>query len=206
MSEQNPARKVIPISEEQCPEHLRTNRSRLTRWFGRTLYRAIGWNLEGNIVNSERVLIVAAPHTSNWDFVFGIFAILGINARLRWLGKHTIFKPGVTWFMRWLGGIPVNREKPDAVMGYVEEAVEKDKGVIIVVAPEGTRKKSPKWKTGFLRIAKKNNCKIQLGALDFPNKRIVLGDVFEPTGDNEADIESIIQYYRQFEGKHPDQF
>ena len=90
--------------------------------------------------------------------------------------------------------------------GYVDDAVKKDSGVVIVVAPEGTRKKSPKWKSGFLRIAEKNNCKIQLGALDFPNKRIVLGDVFEPTGDNQADIAAIIEYYGQFKGKHPDQF
>jgi 1-acyl-sn-glycerol-3-phosphate acyltransferase len=105
-----------------------------------------------------------------------------------------------------LGGIPVNREKPDAVMGYVDAAVEKDNGVVIVVAPEGTRKKSTKWKTGFLRIAEKNDCKIQLGALDFPNKRIVLSDEFKPTGDHQADIATIIDYYRQFKGKYPDQF
>ena len=91
-------------------------------------------------------------------------------------------------------------------MGYVNEVVKKDKGVIIVVAPEGTRKKSKKWKTGFLRIAKENNCKIQMGALDFPNKRIVLGDMFEPTGDNEADVAAIIEYYGQFKGRYPDQF
>ncbi|MDP6197650.1 MAG: 1-acyl-sn-glycerol-3-phosphate acyltransferase [Porticoccaceae bacterium] len=200
------SKKILPVSEEQCPAHLRTNRSALTRWFGRTAYRAMGWKLEGKILDSERVLITAAPHTSNWDFVMGICAVLGINARVRWLGKHSIFKFGVTWFMRWLGGIPVNREKPDAVMGYVDAAVEKDNGVVIVVAPEGTRKKSTKWKTGFLRIAEKNDCKIQLGALDFPNKRIVLSDEFKPTGDHQADIATIIDYYRQFKGKYPDQF
>lgn len=200
------SKQVIPVSQEQCPQHLRANRSALTRWFGRTFYRSVGWTLEGSVANCERLLVVAAPHTSNWDFVYGICMVLGINARIRWLGKHTIFVPGFAWFMRWLGGIPVNRAKPDAVMGYVEEAVKKDSGLIIVVAPEGTRKKSPKWKSGFLRIAEKNNCKIQLGALDFPNKRIVLGDMFEPTGDHEADIAAIIKYYGQFKGRHPDQF
>lgn len=200
------SKKVTPVSQDQCPEHLRTNRSALTRWFGRTFYRSIGWTLEGKIADVERVLIIAAPHTSNWDFVYGITAVLGINARVRWLGKHTIFQFGLGIVMRWLGGIPVNRDKPDAVMGYVDAAVEKDKGVVIVVAPEGTRKKSKKWKTGFLRIAEKNNCKIQMGALDFPTKRIVLGDMFEPTGDNEADIAAIIKYYGQFKGRYPDQF
>jgi 1-acyl-sn-glycerol-3-phosphate acyltransferase len=200
------SRQVIPVSQQQVPEHLRTNRSAFTRWFGRTFYRAIGWNLEGSIADAERVMVVAAPHTSNWDFVFGISVILGINARVRWLGKHSIFKFGVAWFFRWLGGIPVNRAQPDAVMGYVDDAVAKDNGLILVVAPEGTRKTAAKWKSGFLRIAEKNNCVIQLGALDFVNKRIVLGPVFEPTGDNQADIAAIIEYYQQFAGKYPDQF
>jgi 1-acyl-sn-glycerol-3-phosphate acyltransferase len=198
--------RLKPFKENQCPEHLRANRSALTRWFGRTFYGLFGWKLEGDIVNAERVLITAAPHTSNWDAVLGFAAILGINVRLHWLGKHSIFIPGLRWFMRWLGGIPVDRENPESVMGYVDEAVSKHEGVVIIVAPEGTRKKSEKWKTGFLRIAKANDCVIQLGALDFPNKRIVLGKTFKPTGDNQADIESIKEWYKQYEGKFPDQF
>ena len=194
------------VSEQQCPEHLRANRSALAQWFGRSVLKLFGWQVEGRIPNVERLLIIGAPHTSNWDFVLGIGAILGINARVRWLGKHSVFKFGVTWFFRWLGGIPVNRAQPDAVMGYVDEAVERDNGLVLVVAPEGTRKKAEKWKSGFLRIAKKNSCVIQLGALDFPNKRIVLGPIFTPTGDNQADIAAIIEYYQQFSGKYPDQF
>ena len=127
-------------------------------------------------------MITAAPHTSNWDAVLGFAAILGINVRLHWLGKHSIFLPGLRWFMRWLGGIPVNRKNPEAVMGYVNDAVSKHEGVVIIVAPEGTRKKAKKWKTGFLRIAEANDCVIQLGALDFPNKRIVLGKTLSPQG------------------------
>jgi len=195
-----------PFVQEQCPVHLRANRSAFTRWFGKTFYGLFGWKLEGNIANAERVLITAAPHTSNWDAILGLAAVLGINVRLHWLGKHSIFVPGLRWFMRWLGGIPVNRQNPEAVMGYVNEAVAKHRGIVILVAPEGTRKKAEKWKTGFLRIAKTNDCIIQLGALDFPNKRIVLGKTFQPTGDNQADIEAIKDWYRQFKGKFPEQF
>ena len=198
--------RLKPFEQEQCPEHLRANRSALTRWFGRTFYGLMGWKLEGNVANAERVLITAAPHTSNWDAILGFAAILGINVRLHWLGKHSIFIPGLRWFMRWLGGIPVDRENPESVMGYVDEVVSKHEGVVIIVAPEGTRKKAEKWKTGFLRIAEANDCVIQLGALDFPNKRILLGKTFEPTGDNQADIESIKEWYKQFKGKFPDQF
>jgi len=194
------------LQQEQCPEHLQANRSALTRWLGRTVFGLMGWKLEGSIANAERVLIAVAPHTSNWDAVVGFAVILGLNVRLHFLGKHTVFIPGLSWFMHWLGGIPVNRQNPEGVIDYVNQIVEKNDGVVIAVAPEGTRKKAKKWKTGFLRIAKINDCKIQLGAFDFPSKRVVLGGIFEPTGDNYADIETIKQWYRQYQGKFPDQF
>jgi len=199
--------KKSPIFEaHQVPEHLRANRSAFTRWFGKTFLRVFGWRVEGSITNAERVLITAAPHTSNWDAVFGIAAVLGLNIRLHFLGKHTIFVPGLKWFMRWLGGIPVNRKNPEGVIEHVNGLVEKYEGIVIVIAPEGTRSKAEKWKSGFLRIAEASNCKIQMGALDFKHKRIVLGDLFEPTGDNQADIKNIKQWYTQFQGKFPDQF
>jgi 1-acyl-sn-glycerol-3-phosphate acyltransferase len=196
-----------PILEKhQVPEHLRADRSVFTRWFGKTFLRVFGWRVEGSIADTERVLVTAAPHTSNWDAVFGIAAVLGLNVRLHFLGKHTIFVPGLKWFMRWLGGIPVNRQNPEGVIDHVNQLVSKYEGIVIVIAPEGTRKKAEKWKSGFLRIAEANDCKIQMGALDFKNKRIVLGDLYVPTGDNQADIENIKQWYNQFQGKFPDQF
>ena len=198
--------KPLVVSQQQCPEHLRANRSAFSQWFGRTILKLFGWHVEGQIPNLKRILIIGAPHTSNWDFVYAMATILGLNLRLRWLGKHSIFKPGVRWFMKWLGGIPINRSKPQDIVKNIAKLVEREKGIVIGLAPEGTRNKVEKWKNGFLRIAKKNNCVIQLGALDFANKRIVLGKLFEPTGDNEADIAAIIDYYQQFTGKYPDQF
>ena len=202
----NRAKKQPTFEDNPVPQHLRANRSAFTRWFGKAFLRFFGWRVEGSITNAERVLITAAPHTSNWDAVLGIAAVLGLNVRLHFLGKHTIFVPGLRWFMRWLGGIPVNRQNPEGVIEHVNQLVEKHDGLVIVIAPEGTRKKTEKWKTGFLRIAEGNNCKIQMGALDFEHKRIVLGDLYQPTGDNQADIANIKQWYTQFKGKYPDQF
>jgi 1-acyl-sn-glycerol-3-phosphate acyltransferase len=105
-----------------------------------------------------------------------------------------------------LGGIPVNRQNPEGVIDQVNQLVDMHEGIVIVIAPEGTRKKAEKWKTGFLRIAEANDCKLQMAALDFPHKRIVLGDLYKPTGDNQADIDNIKQWYSQFKGKFPDQF
>jgi 1-acyl-sn-glycerol-3-phosphate acyltransferase len=117
-----------------------------------------------------------------------------------------MFMPVLKWLMQWLGGIPVNRDQPNTALEEIQKVVEKHQGVIIVVAPEGTRKRADKWKTGFLRIAEANNCKIQPAALDFPNKRVVLGDIFEPTGDYNTDLETMKQWYSQYKGKFPDQF
>ena len=200
------AKKTPTFENNLVPEHLRANRSAFTRWFGKSFLRFFGWRVEGSIANAERVLITAAPHTSNWDAVLGLAAVLGLNVRLHFLGKHTIFVPGLKWFMRWLGGIPVNRQNPEGVIEHVNQLVDKHEGIVIVIAPEGTRKKAEKWKTGFLRIAKASQCTIQMGALDFVNKRIVLGDMYEPTGDNQADIKNIKQWYSQYKGKFPEQF
>jgi len=200
------AKKLPTFEDNLVPQHLRANRSVFTRWFGKAFLRFFGWRVEGSIANAERLLITAAPHTSNWDAVLGIAAVLGLNIRLHFLGKHTIFVPGLKWFMRWLGGIPVNRQNPEGVIDNVNQLVEKHEGIVIVIAPEGTRKKAERWKTGFLRIAEASNCQIQMGALDFKHKRIVLGDLYQPTGDHQADIANIKQWYSQFQGKFPDQF
>ena len=200
------AKKLPTFEDNQVPQHLRANRSVFTRWFGKAFLRFFGWRVEGSIANAERLLITAAPHTSNWDAVLGIAAVLGLNIRLHFLGKHTIFVPGLKWFMRWLGGIPVNRQNPEGVIDNVNQLVEKHEGIVIVIAPEGTRKKAERWKTGFLRIAEASNCQIQMGALDIKHKSIVLGDLYQPTGDHQADIANIKQWYSQFQGKFPDQF
>ena len=165
-----------------------------------------GWNVVGTIPDVKRVLIIAAPHTSNWDFVFAMAAVLGLNLRVRWLGKHTIFKPGAVWFMRWLGGIPTNREQPEDIVQYVADLSNREEGVAIGLAPEGTRAKVSRWKTGFLRIAKLLDCPILLISLDFQGKHFIIGDLYQPTGDSEADLAAIKSYYSGFQAKYPDKF
>ena len=198
--------KGYPATQEQVPEHLRGTRSALARCFGRTVLNLFGWRVVGNIPNVKRLLIIAAPHTSNWDFVFAMAAVLGLNLRVRWLGKHTIFKPGVIWFMRWLGGIPTNREQPEDIVQYVADLSNRENGVAIGLAPEGTRAKVSRWKTGFLRIAKLLDCPILLISLDFQGKQFIIGDLYQPTGDSEADLVAIKEYYSGFQAKYPDKF
>ena len=192
--------------EEQTPEHLRSNRSKISQWIGRTVLKSMGWKVAGSIPNEKRILIVAAPHTSNWDFVIGMGALLGLNAKIRWIGKHTLFKPGISWFFRWLGGIPVNRKNPASLIEDVSNMIKKDRGLMIGVAPEGTRKKINRWKTGFLRIAKTTQSKILFISIDAPSKTIkIASTLFTPTEDKEDDLEFVKSYFRNFKGINPDQ-
>jgi len=192
--------------EEQTPEHLRSNRSQISQWIGRVVLKSMGWKVAGSIPNEKRILIVAAPHTSNWDFVIGMGALLGLNAKIRWIGKHTLFKPGISWFFRWLGGIPVNRKNPASLIEDVSNMIKKDRGLMIGVAPEGTRKKINRWKTGFLRIAKTTQSKILFISIDAPSKTIkIASTLFTPTEDKENDLEFVKSYFRNFKGINPDQ-
>ena len=194
------SKKIIRISESQIPERLRGKRSILLRKIARFGINISGWTIKGMVPDEERIVIIAAPHTSNWDFVLAMLAIFGLNIKLRWLGKHSIFKPGFKNFFKWLGGIPVYRDNPSNLIDNVVKIVKKEKSIVIAMTPEGTRKKVKRWKTGFLRIAKQTHSKILLISIDAPTKSIEIGNIFNPTGNSEDDLAFIQKYYSSFRG------
>lgn len=197
------SKKTVRISESQIPERLRGSRSRILRKIGRFGINISGWTIKGNVPDEERIVLIAAPHTSNWDFVLAMLAIFGLNIKLRWLGKHSIFKPGFKNFFEWLGGIPVYRDNPSTLIESIVDIVKKEKSIVIAMTPEGTRKKVKRWKTGFLRIAKQTQSKILLISIDATTKSIEIGKIFNPTGDNEEDLAFIQKYYSSFRGINP---
>ena len=197
------SKKTARISESQIPERLRGSRSRMLRKIGRFGINISGWTIKGNVPDEERIVLIAAPHTSNWDFVLAMLAIFGLNIKLRWLGKHSIFKPGFKIFFEWLGGIPVYRDNPSTLIESIVDIVKKEKSIVIAMTPEGTRKKVKRWKTGFLRIAKQTQSKILLISIDASTKSIEIGKIFNPTGDNEEDLAFIQKYYSSFRGINP---
>jgi len=194
------SKKIIRISESQIPERLRGKRSILLRKIARFGINISGWTIKGMVPDEERIVIIAAPHTSNWDFVLAMLAIFGLNIKLRWLGKHSIFKPGFKNFFKWLGGIPVYRDNPSNLIDNVVKIVKREKSIVIAMTPEGTRKKVKRWKTGFLRIAKQTHSKILLISIDAPTKSIEIGKIFNPTGNSEDDLAFIQKYYSSFRG------
>ena len=177
---------------------------KISRWIFEDVW---GWSVSGTMPKLPKYLLVVAPHTSNWDFLVGLlYRAITDDFNPKYVGKKELFVWPIGYLSRALGGYPVERSKNTNFVDTMVSVYNSNEEFITTITPEGTRKYNEKWKTGFLRIARKNNCVIQLGALDFGNKRIVLGPVFEPTGDNEADIAAIIAYYQQFSGKYPDQF
>ena len=185
------------------PKHLRANRSLPLRWLGKFLMKITGWKTIGHLPKDQRVIIVAGPHTSNWDFVLAMSFILSLDVNIHWVGKHSIFKRGFRRILRKMGGIPVNRADPKELKNEIQNISEKYKGFMIAIAPEGTRKKVEKLKSGFLRIANETNSKIMMAGIDFSKKTIELGDFFSPSGDVDKDLKFIKEYFSNFSGKRP---
>jgi 1-acyl-sn-glycerol-3-phosphate acyltransferase len=199
------------VSPRQIPQVFRANRPRFVQFLARLLLKIFGWKVDGAIPEmkeNENLVLIAAPHTSNWDGIFGFAAILGLDVKVSYFGKYTLFKkPLLGRFMKYMGGIPVNKNKPGS--GLVNEAIaniKKLRGTLIAMAPEGTRSKTERWRTGFLRIAKAVDAKIFVAAFDFKTKRIVLDKFFQPSDDMQKDLENLKIYYQQFTGKIPENF
>ena len=188
----------------QIPEQFRASHPILLQKIGKFFLTITGWKFKGDIPRSDRIILVAGPHTSNWDFLLALAFIFGLNLNVFWIGKHTLFKKGFSKIMRKLGGIPVDRESPELLMNEVSHIVKKQQGVIIAISPEGTRKKVERLKSGFLRIAKTTNSQILLAGIDFESKLIHLGKLFQPSGNTESDLLNVHNYFRQFKGKRPE--
>ena len=197
------------VSNKQIPESFRANRSRFFQWLGRSLLSILGWKVTGIIKNDQaknNLVVIVAPHTSNWDGVLGIAALAGLDAKITFIGKDTVFKYGLGPLLRYVGGIPVNRKNPGGIIKDAIDQLKIRKGSLIAMSPEGTRAKVKDWKTGFLRIASEIKADIVPASLDFKKKEILLGEIFKPSGDNTKDILDLKQYYSAFAAKHPEKF
>jgi len=167
-----------------------------------------GWSVTGELpANGRKCVLIAAPHTSNWDLPYTLMVAFALRLNIYWMGKEQIFKPPFRGLMMWLGGLPVRRESANNLVAASIEALQAADGAVqLVVPPEGTRSKARYWKTGFYYIALGAKVPIVMAYMDYARKQSGLGPVFEPTGDIEADMVAIQAFYAPFKGKNPDQF
>ena len=180
----------------------------LLRWFSIGFLKATGWKIQGQLpANGRKSVLIAAPHTSNWDLPYTLMVAFALRLNVYWMGKQSIFKPPFRRVMLWLGGIPIQRESSNNVVEASIVAIQKAHGPVqLIVPPEGTRSKARYWKTGFYYIALGANVPIVMAYMDYARKESGLGPVFEPTGNIEADMATIQAFYAPFKGKNPDQF
>jgi 1-acyl-sn-glycerol-3-phosphate acyltransferase len=179
-------------------------RFRLRKLIADAWLRAFGWKIEDRVPDVEKAVIVAAPHTSNWDLPFGLAVAWHLGLRLQWVGKHTLFKPPFGWFMRALGGIPVDRRASRGTVEALVTAMNEREKLMLAVAAAGTRRHAARWKTGFYWAAVGAKVPIVLGYLDYATKRGGLGKAFVPTGDLHRDFQAIREFYAPMRGKHPE--
>jgi 1-acyl-sn-glycerol-3-phosphate acyltransferase len=165
---------------------------------------AFGWRVEGSLPATRKFVFIAAPHTSNWDLPFMIATAYVLQARISWLGKHTLFEGPFGWFMRALGGIPVDRRSRHNVVQQVAEHFHQSEELILGISPEGTRKKVEHWKSGFYHIAHAAQVPVGMGFLDFGRKVAGLGPLLTLTGDVRADMDKVRAFYRDIRGKRPE--
>jgi 1-acyl-sn-glycerol-3-phosphate acyltransferase len=160
-----------------------------------------GWRFVGDLPDLDKMIIIGAPHTSNWDFIVYLAAISHWRMSPRYVGKHTLFRWPFGYFFRKFGGIPVDRTRPGGMVGQVVEEFEKSERMILVMAPEGTRKAAPHWKSGFLRIAAEANVPIVPAYIHFPSKEVVLGSPIVFDGDEKKMMHRLRRIYAVGEGK-----
>ena len=178
------------------------------RWFSIGFLKATGWKIQGQLpVNGRKSVLIAAPHTSNWDLPYTLMVAFALRLNVYWMGKQSIFKPPFRGVMRWLGGIPIQRESSNNVVEASISAIQHADGPVqLIVPPEGTRTKARYWKTGFYYIALGAKVPIVMAYMDYARKESGLGPVFEPTGNIEVDMAASQAFYAPFKGKNPDQF
>lgn len=192
----------IPLPGDQLPTHS----SRWARKLGVLVLKLTGWQFVGELPDCPKLVMIGAPHTSNWDALYGFAALLATGVKISWLAKHTLFKWPRRRLLMALGGIPVERSTSHGIVEQIVAEFQRRDRLILVLTPEGTRKRVDKWKTGFYAIARQAGAPILLAYLDYKSKRLGFGPLVELSGDMEKDLTKMENFYRTITGKRPEMY
>ncbi len=171
-------------------------------WLANFSLFILRWKTKGKMPDNKKFVMIAAPHSSNWDFVFFLLIIFKFKISVHWMGKNTMFIWPFRWLLKRLGGIPIDRRSKSNVVQSMAQAFKTSDQLIITIAPSGTREKVMTWKTGFYHIAKQAKVPIVCGFIDYRKKMIGVGPVFQTSNDIDADMKEIKEFYLQFSGKY----
>lgn len=171
---------------------------------GRFWLWLFGWEVRAELPEIPRYVIVGGPHTSNWDFPFGLATFYSLNMKLSWMGKDTLFRPPLGYFMRAIGGIAIDRNSSHGVVDQMVEQFDRNDHLIIGLAAKGTRRKTDYWKSGFYWIAYKAGVPIVCAYLDYEKKLARIGLTLKPTGDVKKDMDAIRRFYEGVVARRPE--
>lgn len=178
----------------------------MKQWLARRLLHLLGWTLEGEKPTHRRYVLIAAPHTSNWDFPLMLAFAAAFDIKVTWMAKHSLFFPPVGWLMRALGGMPIVRHKNQNVVSAMVDTFSQVDDLVLVVPAEGTRERTDYWKSGFYHIASQANVPVVPSFLDFGQRRGGFGPALEITGNVMSDMQYFRDFYHGMKGKFPEQF
>ena len=170
--------------------------------------RLAGWRLCFDGLPARQGVLIVYPHTSNWDFVFGILAKWGIGMPVTFWGKDSLFRlPLLGPWLRWLGGVPVDRASANGIVGQMAReltaAREQDRFLWLALAPEGTRRHANAWRSGFYHVAREAQVPVGLGFLDYRKREVGVEYFMLLSGDRSADMAEMRQQLSSRTGRHP---
>ncbi|MBF0204765.1 MAG: lysophospholipid acyltransferase family protein [Desulfamplus sp.] len=176
----------------------------IMHWLSRFFLYVTGWKAEGKRPNFKKYVLIAAPHTSNWDFVYTLLVAFALKINIHLMGKQELLKPPFGPILKWLGVIPIDRSKSNNMVTLMIQTFDEHEELAIVIPPTGTRQKVMYWKSGFYHIAKGANIPIVMGFIDYGRKTGGLGPYIIPTGDIEFDMLKVHAFYADITAKYPE--
>ena len=180
--------------------------SEIVRWLSAAYLRAGGWKVRGDWPGVSKAVLVAAPHTSNWDGINMLATAGYYRVKLRWMGKKSLTQGPFGWLIKRAGCVPIDRSGANDVVRTMAEVFASERTMILAIPPEGTRSATREWKTGFYHIAREAGVPLILSVLDYGTKTARLAAVFHPSGDYDADLKVVQSYYAGATGKHRAKF
>lgn len=179
----------------------------MKKFIARIWFFFAGWKLDASpelLAQARHSVMVAAPHTSNWDFAYAIFGFWYMGLDMKYFIKDDYTKSILGWFFKWTGALGVDRSKRNNLVAHTASLLANDDKLVILVPAEGTRKRVDRWRKGFYAIAQQAGVPISLGYLDYKKKIAGVGKVYYPTGNFEEDMQVIQDFYKDKTGKHPE--
>ena len=165
----------------------------------------MGWRIEGEVPSEPKLVAIAAPHTSYWDFAHMIAFAFATGQYISFLMKASMFRGPMGGLIRGLGGISVDRSQAHGLVESVTRTLEKNDELILVIAPEGSRKRGEYWKSGFYHVARSAGVPIAMGFLDYGRRVVGFGPLLWPSGDVESDVMALQAFYADKRAKYPEQ-